>query len=63
MDEKKYSINIHWSKKNKCYMASVPIPEFYGISFPVGNTWEEALDNTKITLKSLIEWQQNSQQG
>lgn len=47
-----YSIVIQWSKKNNCFV--VTLPEWGGLCHTYGDTYEEALSNAKEVLNLMI---------
>ncbi len=51
----KYTILIEWSDEDKCFV--VKLPEFNDVMQPVthGETYEEALQNSKEVLELLVE--------
>lgn len=51
----KYTIVIHWSDEDQCFV--VLLPEFQDVMQPVthGDTYEEALKNAQEVLELLIE--------
>ncbi len=53
MDKYKYRIHIEWSDEDNCYL--VALPDFPGNYWRThGNTYDEALENAKEAIESLI---------
>ncbi len=48
-----YSMIIQWSKKDKCFV--VTLPEWGELCHTYGDTYEEALKNAKEVLALMIE--------
>jgi antitoxin HicB len=48
----KYSINIHWSDEDECFVALVP--EFPGLS-AFGDTREEAAEEAQVAIEGFLE--------
>lgn len=49
-----YTVVIHWSKEDNCYL--VHLPDFPSQQFHThGNTYEEALKNAQEVLELLVE--------
>lgn len=53
MDNLKYQMVIQWSEEDKCFLLG--LPDFPGQLWRThGNTYEEAVENGKEALESLI---------
>ena len=51
--ETNYSMIIQWSKKDRCFV--VTLPEWGELCHTYGDTYEEALQNAQEVLKLMIE--------